>query len=590
MSNSSTHDELNDERRGLARFVPSVGWIADYTWPKARSDGLVAIFVAALLVPQAMAYAQLAGLPPTAGLAAAIVPPFLYALLGTSRYLSIGPVALLSLLTAASMRSHDIDDVESALATAALLALTAGAIQVLIGAARLGFLTNFISDPALAGFINGAALLIASSQITTLLGIPFEARGLLEAVSQTATGLERANVAAAITGVASLAALLALPPAVRRLSALAGFAKRWCSVCERSVPLVVLAAVTTAAWGLNLAQDYGLPVVGAVQPGLPSPHLPDVSGIDWHWLAGEAFAIALIGYVIALGAANSLAGRNRQSISPDQESVALGLGNVGAALTGGYPVGASLSRSAIVSDMDGQSPLGTAGASLIILAVLLMGGPVFAYLPQAALAALIMIAVLGLLDLRQVWKFVRYSKSDAAATLTSLTTVMFLGVHWGLAVGALTSLLMFLWRTSQPRIVVVGPESASGRMKSTERRDVEDTAKGVLVLRVDENLYFANSRYCEQAILREVARRPEVSDVVLDLKVVGHIDASALVMLERLNRSLKSAGVSLSMAHARKPVLVRLRHIGFMRQLDEPVAFESSHEALETLSDDQDKN
>ena len=586
-SESDTGEDVealsNNGRQGWARFLPSIQWLRNYSPGKAQSDALVALFVAALLVPQAMAYAQLAGLDPRIGLAAAIAPPVLYAFFGTSRYLSIGPTALLSLLTAASVASAGKVDASSVLAVVALLAVMVGLIQLVIGVARLGFITNFISDPALSGFINGAAILIFFSQVPTFLGLQLDARSVLDITMGVFRNLDSIQLDALILGGAALAGFVLLPPAAARLAGALGGGQSAQTVARKVVPLLVVVAAIIVTWQLGLLTDLEQPVVGAVAAGLPELHWPTLDARTWSLLAADAFAIALLGYILALGAANSLAGRERQSISPDHEAVALGLGNISAGLTGGYPVGASLSRSAVVYDAGGSSPLGSVGAGLVILLILIFGGPMFAHLPATVLAALIMSAVVSLLTPKEIWKFIRYSKSDATAVLVSLLATVFLGVRYGIALGAAISLLLFLWRTSRPRIVVEGADRSTGRMQDVDRRNVEEVCGSVLVLRIDESLYFANARYCERVLLEAVAQRQDTSSVVLDLKTVGHMDASALNMLERVREALTEAGIELRLSNARKPVLLKLRHMGFMRDL--PAHHRSTEEAARKSAD-----
>lgn len=568
MAADETHHSLDDgRRRGISRFLPSLEWIGEYDGGKARSDSLAAVFVAALLVPQAMAYAQLAGLNPRVGLAAAIAPPLMYAVFGTSRYLSIGPVALLSLLTAATVSSAGDLEVGSVLVLVGLLAVLVGLIQVAIGVLRLGFVTNFISDPALSGFIQGAAVLILASQVPTFLGLDIDAREFIGIVRGVVENLENIQWDATILGGGALAAFLLLPRFVRWSLRRGGVSKSTATIAAQIVPIAIVAGAIAVTWAGLAAGWIDLPVVGTVPAGLPELRLPELDLAVWKGLIGDAVAIAILGFVIALGAANSLAGRERQSIDADNEAFALGMSNVAAGVSGGYPVGASLSRSAVIYDAGAYTPLGSVGAGVLILCVLLMGGPIFEYLPASVLAALIISAVIGLFKPRELWRFIRFSKADATVAIASLLATVFLGVRWGIAIGAGLSLLLYLARTSQPRVVIEGADRETGRMQDVDRRNVEEIDETVLVMRIDEGLYFANARHCEQELLAAVAERPRVRCVVLDMKSVGHIDASALAMLERVRDTLQEAGLELRLSNTRKPVLLKLRHMGFMSEL-----------------------
>lgn len=556
------------EREGIVSFVPALAWIRDYSAVSARGDLIAGVLLAALLVPQAVAYAQLAGLAPKSGLIAALAPPLLYALFGTSRYLSIGPVAILSLLSASAVGGLASAGA-SPLVLAGALGVVVGIIQLIIGFARLGFIINFISEPALSGFINGAAILILFTQLPTLLGLDIDARGVVETVRAMVSSFDAIKLPDLAFGLAALAAFLTLPPIFERAASRTGLSSAHSGIVRQFAPLVVVSVSLVVTWAMSREGVLDVTTTGAVSAAFEGLTLPPMDVGLWRQLVADAFAIAMLGYVIALGAATSLAGTNRQKIDPDNEATALGFCNIGAGLTGGYAVGASLSRSAVVAEAGAKTPLASVFGAAIVLAAMLGAGAIFEFLPTSVLAALIVSAVVGMLKPAEVWRFVRFGWSEAAAVLTALLGTIVFGASWGISLGAAVSLLHYLYQTSKPRIVVEGFEKTTGRMKDIDGDDVAETDDSVLVLRVDENLYFGNARFCEQTIMHAVADRDRQVDVVIDLNAVGMIDATGLDMLKRIRGSLDRRGVSLSLANARKPVVARLEEEGFMDEISD---------------------
>lgn len=569
---------------GLARHLPAVGWLRTYAAADLPGDLLAGLIVAVLLVPQAMAYAQLADLPPRVGLYAALVPPLAYALLGSSRFLAVGPVALVSLMVGESAprvaAAHGFAPAEAALALAAV----AGLAMAVMGLLRLGFLVEFISQPVLTGFAAAAALLIVASQLQHLLGVDAP-RG--ENFSATLAGvlrsLPRAGSITLAVGLGCLAVLaLARGPLGRRLRA-AGLPARRRHLVVRGVPLAVLAAAALAAWALSLDRR-GLATVGAVGGGLPRPALPPLDPALWADLTSSALAIALVAFVTATAVSRSLGGRRRQRVEPSQELVGLGAANLAAAVTGGYPVGGSISRSVVAFETGAKTPLAGLVAAAVVAASLLLLGPLLAWLPRAALAALIVVAVLGLIDLRAIRRTWGFSRSDAAAMAVTFVVTLGFGVEWGIAVGAATGLLLLLWRSSRPRIAVVGRLSEEDRyFRSVDRDEVDDEVSPVLVLRLDRSLIFANTRHFEDRVLGEVADHRDARALLLDLGSVNEIDLSGLETLHRLVDDLGAAGVPVAVAHVKEPVFELLESGGLCERIGRERIFVSTHEAVETI-------
>lgn len=558
-----------------------IGWLLGYRSEYLTGDLLAGLFVALLLVPQSMAYALLAELPAEAGLFAAMLPLLLYALLGGSRVLSIGPVALVSLLTAEAISRAAAEHGVSAPAAATVLAAQVGAMLVLLGIFRLGFLVHFISAPVLSGFVNAAALLIAATQLRHLLGIDIPRSGrLFEAIRDSVRELGEADPAALGLGLGALAVLLLLGAPWQKVAGWLGIPSAWSQRVGQAAPLLVVVA------GALLVRGLGLDVarVDALAVGLPPVSLPPWSLELWRALAPDAVAIALIAFVIATAVLRSLED-GRRSPDANHEMLALGAASLGAAVTGGYPVGASLSRSALLHESGARTPLASVASAILVLLAALFLGPLFQFLPRAVLAAIILVAVIGLLrpqEFRRTW---RYSRADGLSFLATFAAVLVFGVRVGIAAGAITGLALYLWRTSRPRVVVEGPIPGGEHFRSADREGIEPAASPVLVLRVDQSLYFANSRSFEEQVEKRLAENGSVRCLLLDLKAVNDIDVSALETLERLIERLREAGVSMALAEIKEPVRQRLARVDFLDRLDAGSVFVTTHDAFEALGE-----
>lgn len=560
--------------------MPSWRWLREYDAAAGRRDLIAGLLIATLLIPQAAAYAFLAGLPASAGFLAASFAPLGYAVWATSRQVSVGPVALLSLLTATAVSSSPGDPLE----TAAQLALLVGLLLVLIGFFRIGHLTNFISEPVLTGFIGGAALIIGMTQAGNFLGVELERGGtFVESMQALVQSLPETNLYALALASVTLAALVMAPAAVKSLCRRLDYPDGTTTALSNLSLLGVLAIAVVLTFLFKLPVD----TVGAVNVSFPRLEWIALGGLDGiRRLLPDALAIAFIGYLMAYGTAASLAGRRRLTVDRDHEAGALGLANIVSAFAGGYPSGASLSRSAVAGTLNAHSSIASVLAGLMTLGLGLASLGIFAYVAKAVLAALIMKAVVGMIDIGAIVRFIRCSKTDAAGVLVTLTAVLVLGVRWGVAAGAMTSIVTYLLRTSMPRVVVEGlPDDDDRPMRDAERRDRERAPSEVLVLRMDDHLYFGSAAHLEQEATATVAENPHVDHLVLSLKTTGMIDATGIEMLERLNENLKDAGVTLHLAHAHKPVERQLRHSGLIKRLQQDKIFDSAREAVAALAE-----
>ncbi|MFV1530878.1 MULTISPECIES: SulP family inorganic anion transporter [unclassified Phaeobacter] len=564
----------------LIRYVPLLTWGRAYSRLNLTNDLIAAVIVTIMLIPQSLAYALLAGLPPEAGLYASIVPILLYAVFGTSRALAVGPVAVVSLMTAASLSEIAAQGSIGYGVAALSLAALSGAILLAMGLLRLGFLANFLSHPVIAGFITASGVLIATSQIKHVLGVNADGHTLPELLLSLAQNLPELNWPTALIGVGATGFLVwvrhGLNPALRALGVgapLAGF-------LTKAGPVAAVIATTLAVWGLDLA-ERGVRIVGAVPQALPPFTLPDLSYELLAQLILPAVLISVIGFVESISVAQTLAAKRRQRIDPDQELIGLGSANLGAAFTGGFPVTGGFSRSVVNFDAGAETP--AAGAftaiGLAIAAVALT--PLIYFLPKATLAATIITAVLGLVDfsiLRRSWA---YSKSDFAAVLATIALTLLLGVEAGVTAGVLLSILLHLYKSSRPHIAEVGRVPGTEHFRNVLRHEVE-THPSLLTLRVDESLFFANARFLEDCIHRRVADDPQIDHVVLQCSAINDIDLSALDSLEEIMHRLSEMGVTLHLSEVKGPVMDRLRRGDFLTHLSGQV-FLSQHDAVEAL-------
>ena len=538
-------------------LIPDFGWLKGYGAGGIAKDVVAGLILSILQVPQAMAYAQLAGLPPETGLFAALLPPALYLVFGTSNFVSMGPVALVSLVVAEAATGNGADP-----ATAAtIIAVQAGLMLALLGALGLGRLVNFISEPALLGFTAAAAFLIATSQLPTLLGIEAERSGNLPGALQALwASLPGWDLTTTLIGVAALVALLMFnkfaAPALWKVGVHPPFRQ----AIAKSLPLAVI--VVAAIVALNYAS---VPTVEGIAGGLPSLPWP-LGGFDlWVSLLPSSVAVAIIVFVTATAVAKSLAGSDRSGLDPSREAVALGAGNIAAALTGGYAVGASLSRSALVEDSGAASRVASVIASGVVLLVLVFLAPLLAYLPKTALAALVISAVFGLIKLRDIAAVWKHDRIEGAIIAVSFLATLVLGVRMGLLAGAGAGLAHYLWFSSVPRVTRIGTDDGGHTFRSVERDDVALDTLPVLVVRIDRSIYFGNSAHCEDQIVERLHAHEGVECLVLDMRAVNHVDASGAAMLLRLVERLHMDGITTRFAATHAPVEARIKPYGGRR-------------------------
>jgi len=565
----------------LARYVPVLDWGRTYSRDSLTNDLVAAVIVTIMLIPQSLAYALLAGLPAEMGLYASMLPLIAYAVFGTSRVLAVGPVAVVSLMTAAAVGKIVATGTPQYIEAAITLAFLSGAFLLMMGVFRLGFMANFLSHPVISGFITASGIIIAASQLKHILGITASGDNLLELLENLIANAASGNRITIAIGVGSVVFLFWVRKGLKPLLVRLGLPPRAAELLAKAGPVAAVAATTILAHQFDLG-NLGVKLVGEVPQGLPSLSLPSFSPSLWSSLAGSAVLISIIGFVESVSVAQTLAAKKRQRIVPDQELIALGASNMAASVSGGYPVTGGFARSVVNFDAGADTPAAGAYTAIGLGIAALALTPLLAYLPQATLAATIIVAVLSLIDFSILKKSWDYSKADFTAVLVTILITLALGVETGVSAGVGISILIHLYRSSRPHIAVVGQVPGTEHFRNVKRHKVI-THTDIVTVRVDESLYFANARYLEDYVYDMVAERSEVRHVILMCPAINAIDMSALESLEAINQRLKDAGLMLHLSEVKGPVMDRLQRSDFLKHLTGKV-FLSQHEAMCALT------
>jgi len=558
-------------------YLPA--WLRTYRPAWLAGDLTAGLIVTVMLIPQSLAYALLAGLPPEVGLYASILPIVAYALLGSSMTLAVGPVAVASLMTASALQPLAAAGSADYVALAVQLSLMSGVMLLAFGALRLGFLAHFLSHPVISGFITGSAVLIAVGQLKYILGVKVAGSGVLDTLTSLVSAAPQGNPATVAIGLSSLLFLLLARRYLARGLTRAGLSAKTADLMTKLAPMLAVIASTAVVGGFKLNETAGVSVVGRVPQGLPhlTLSLPDMTTLGQLWL--PALLITLIGFVESVSVAQSLALKRQQRIEPNRELLGLGAANVASALSGGYPVTGGFARSVVNFAAGANTPLaGVISAALMALVIATLTG-LFHYLPHAVLAATIIVAVTSLVDLQTLKQAWQYDRADAVSLVATAMGVVVLGVEAGILVGVALSLGVLVWRSSHPHMAVVGRVPGSEHFRNVERHAVQ-TVPGLLALRIDESLFFANATVLEDRIEGLLAGDPSLRHVLLICSAVNQIDTTALGVLTQLERGLAARGMTLALAEVKGPVMDRLRSTELGQRLQGKV-FLSVHEAFE---------
>ncbi|SMX39284.1 SulP family inorganic anion transporter [Maliponia aquimaris] len=549
----------------LKQYLPILQWAKTYDRETATSDLVAAVIVTIMLIPQSLAYALLAGLPAEMGLYASILPLVAYAIFGTSRALAVGPVAVVSLMTAAAIGNLGLSDPAQIALAAGTLAFISGVILTVLGVLRLGFIANFLSHPVIAGFITASGVLIAASQLKHILGIPAHGHTLVQVVGDLIANLPQTSLITLVIGALATAFLFWVRKGLKPRLLQAGLKPRMADVVAKAGPVGAVAVTTLVTWGFGL-QDAGVKIVGSVPTGLPPLTAPSFSPELWSQLFLSALLISIIGFVESVSVAQTLAAKKRQRIVPDQELIGLGTSNIAAAVSGGYPVTGGFARSVVNFDAGAATPAAGAFTAVGIAVATLALTPLLYFLPTATLAATIIVAVLSLVDFSILKKAWGYSKIDFAAVFATIVLTLGFGVEIGVSAGVLISIGLHLYKTSRPHVAEVGLVPGTQHFRNIKRHKVE-TQPHLVTLRVDESLYFANARFLEDYVLKRVTSDKALEHVVLQFTAVNEVDMSALETLEELNRRLNEMGIKMHLSEVKGPVMDRLYRSHFLDDL-----------------------
>ncbi len=549
----------------LKSYLPIFQWAPKYKKDTLINDLIVGVVVTMMLIPQSLAYAQLAGLPPEVGLYASIAPLMLYAIFGTSRVLAVGPVAIASLMTAAAAGQIASQGTPEYLGAAIALAVISGLVLIVMGILKLGFLANFLSHPVVAGFITASGVQIAAGQLSPVLGIHSEGETLFDIVISLWQNIAHISISTTLIGVGSLIFLFLIKTQLKKLLISFGISEKISDLIAKAGPVAALIITTVPVWGFGLSES-GVKIVGEIPKGLPSVSIPPVDTALWVKLLVPALLISIVGYVESISVALTFAAKRRQRVDPDQELIALGASNIGAGISGGFPVTGGLARTVVNFDAGAETPAAGAFTAIGIALTTLFLTPLLFFLPKATLGAVIIVAVISLVDIKTLKQTFNYSKTDFAAMVATIIVTWIAGIEAGLVVGVVLAISFHLYHTSRPHIATVGQIPGTPSFRNVKRHDVV-TYPEILSLRIDESLYFPNARFIEDRINAEVAANPKIKHVILECPAVNAIDVSALESLEAINHRLKDGGITLHLSEVKGPIMDRLKKSHFLKEL-----------------------
>lgn len=572
---------LKSHMSRLIRFFPITEWLKTYTRNDFNSDLFAGIITAILLVPQGIAYAILAGLPPQLGLYASILPPLFYAFLGTSRTLSVGPVSIAAIMIASILNSPEISALGNPAQSALMLSAESGLIMLLMAILRMGGLVNFISHPVLTGFTSGASLLIIVSQLPQLLGLKSPSCGFDSSCYRDY--IQGYNLATLLLGVAALTLLIAFGKPL-----IAGLKKAGCKLSlvtaiSKCGPLltVLLATLVVSYFGLTTLNNVA--VVGKVPTGFPVLSLDFISLEKWRLLLPGAAFIALIAYVESVAIAKVTANLRGEKIVPNQELIALGVANLATAISGGMPVAGGFSRTMVNFSAGARTQMAMLIAAGILALAVIFFSPWFENIPKTALAAIILVAIIPLVRLGNIIHTWKYDVGDGIAETVTLLGVLILGIEEGISLGIILTIFCYLRKASHPHIAVVGRIPNTAHYRNIKRHEVE-TWPHLLLLRIDENITFANVNFIEEFMSKELQRQSTIKQVILIFTSVSNIDMTALEALENLNRALQEAHITLYLTEVKGPVLDKLNRTNFVDQLKPGKVFFCTEDAIAELA------
>lgn len=550
-------------------IFPALKWLKTYHPTHFKADVVAALIVLAMLVPQGMAYAMLAGLPPVMGIYASILPMIIYAFTGSSTTLSIGPVAIISMMVFSALQPLFAVGSTAYIEAACLLAIMVGIISLILGLFRFGFLIQLISHPVIKSFIIASALLIALGQFKFLLDIPLQTNNIPEFIGSLVNNFHRISFLSVGVSLAAISILVFLPKWVRS------------DFLNKTIPLLLVLSSIIVVYAFSLDQ-HGLKTAGIIPTGLPSFHFPTWNFDLVQKLLPSAFIIAMISFVESLAIAQATALQKRDDLNSNQELIALGLANIAAGINMGFAVSGSLSRTVVNSDAGAKTPMSGVMSSLLMIAVSLYFTSFFQNLPLTILAATIFVSIWKLVSFLPFFETWKYSKADGLAMWATFLGVTCIDISTGLVIGIILTFILLLWRISRPHIAVIGLVEGTQHFRNVSRYDVL-TTETIASFRIDENLNFLNAHVLKGYIITELSHNPQIQHVVINCSSISNIDLSAVEMLEDLNRELLQLGIQLHLSEVKSPVMDRLNSSRLINMLSGKI-FLSHYQAIQTLS------
>ena len=550
-------------------IFPALKWLKTYHPTHFKADVVAALIVLAMLVPQGMAYAMLAGLPPVMGIYASILPMIIYAFTGSSTTLSIGPVAIISMMVFSALQPLFAVGSTAYIEAACLLAIMVGIISLILGLFRFGFLIQLISHPVIQSFIIASALLIALGQFKFLLDIPLQTNNIPEFIGSLVNNFHQISFLSVNVSLAAIAILVFLPKWVQS------------DFLNKIIPLLLVLSSIIVVYVFSLDQ-HGLKTVGIIPTGLPSFHFPTWNLDLVQKLLPSAFIIAMISFVESLAIAQATALQKRDDLNSNQELIALGLANIAAGINMGFAVSGSLSRTVVNSDAGAKTPMSGVMSSLLMIAVSLYFTSFFQNLPLTILAATIFVSIWKLVSFLPFFETWKYSKADGLAMWATFFGVTCIDISTGLVIGIILTFILLLWRISRPHIAVIGLVEGTQHFRNVSRYDVL-TTETIASFRIDENLNFLNAHVLKGYIITELSHNPQIQHVVINCSSISNIDLSAVEMLEDLNRELLQLGIQLHLSEVKSPVMDRLNSSRLINMLSGKI-FLSHYQAIQTLS------
>lgn len=551
----------------LKSYFPFLDWISTYQKDWLKNDIIAGITIGVMLIPQGIAYATIAGLPPIYGLYTAMIPQLVYAFLGTSRQLAVGPAAMDSLIVASGVSAIAVVGSEHFIFMAILLAFFVGFFQILFGIFKLGFLVNFLSRPVISGFTTGSAIIIASNQIGNLLGTSLPRNNHIQTLTKNVmNNLGHIEPLTMIIGVVSILILFLIKKFARKIPA--------------SLVIVILSILVVYFFNL---QKEGLAIIGEIPKGLPKFVLPEINKQNFEELSSLALTLALIGFMEAISIAKTIEVKHSNyKVSPNQELIALGLGNMIGSFFQTFPATAGFARTAVNDQTGAKTPLSSFFAAIVIALTLLFLTPVFYYLPKTVLAAIIIVAAIGLLDFAMPKRLLFYNKRDLLILNATLLITIFFGIKEGILTGIILSLVMLIYKSTKPYMPVLGKVPNTHFYRNKDRFKDVLIHDEILIIRFDAQLHFANTTYFKDKLMDLLIDKGEkLKYLIIDGESINGLDSSAIYALEEIHDKITEKGISIAFTGLKGPVRDSLVKSGLMKKIQFDHCFMSIQEAVD---------